>query len=132
MYAYQYQRRKRGYETYCHIWKGSKTSAGYGQLTRLGRPIYAHRAAWEDVNGPLGDLTLHHLCEQRDCVNVEHLRAIARAEHNGGEGHGKLGRSDADQIRRRVSDGETQKAIADEYGVRPSLVSMIVSGKRWK
>lgn len=138
MYAYLYQRRKRGYETYCHIWKRSKTPAGYGQHYVLGRPVYAHRFAYEEAYGPLegaddgDDWTIHHKCGQPDCVNPAHLEAIRRSAHNGSDGHGKLGRSDAEEIRRRVSDGETQKAVAADYGVRPSLVSMIVSGKRWK
>lgn len=42
----------------------------------------AHRVAWEERHGPIPDgLELHHVCENPACVNVDHLRLVARSEH---------------------------------------------------
>lgn len=125
-----YRRADRGFDTLCFIWQGAFVK-GYPETWHNGRPAYAHRVAYEAAHGPLGELTVHHLCGQPDCVNPAHLQALSREDHNGGEGHGKLCRDDAEAIRARVADGETQKAIATEYGVSRALVSLIVRGQRW-
>jgi len=69
----------------CIIWGGTHKS-GYGIISdrlegRL-RRFRAHRRAWELLVGPLtpGE-DLHHLCEQRDCVNPFHLRPLSPGEH---------------------------------------------------
>ena len=41
-----------------------------------------HRLAWENVNGEIPNgLELDHLCKNRRCCNVLHLRIISRSEH---------------------------------------------------
>lgn len=114
------------------LWTRARTTAGYGETWSKERGVhYAHRAAYEAVHGPLGDLTIHHLCGQRACVNVEHMQAISRRDHAGKLGHGKLDADDAAQIRRLVANGMTHRAAADRYGVSRSLVGLIATGKRW-
>lgn len=126
-----YQGEDRGYETLCWIWTKALTPDGYGQAWRYGRVLPAHRAIYEEYHGPIGELTLHHLCGQYACVNPDHMQPLAREAHNGGEGHGKLSRDDAEAIRARLREGERPKLIASEYGISRSLVSMIGSGQRW-
>lgn len=59
----------------CIVWTGSKTPAGYGNLRARGLVVYAHRYAWERVNGPIPDGALiGHKCHNRSCVKVSHLR----------------------------------------------------------
>jgi len=55
------------------------TSMGYGAD---GREL-AHRKAWADANGPIpSGMVIHHECENKWCVNLEHLRCISHREHN--------------------------------------------------
>ena len=56
----------------CIPWKeGSKW---YGKVTRNGRRIGTHRAAWEDANGPIPDgMEVLHRCDNPPCINVDHL-----------------------------------------------------------
>lgn len=60
----------------CWCWYGAKTSEGYGQIWRDGKPEYAHRVAWELATGrkPRGEIT--HNCEERSCVNPNHLEEV--------------------------------------------------------
>ena len=66
----------------CLVWTGSLNSAGYGHITHRGRVVRAHRYAWERANGPIPrDAELDHICHNRACVNVEHLRPATRAQN---------------------------------------------------
>lgn len=115
----------------CVEWSQSTTN-GYGQTFRNGRNCYAHRVAYEDVHGPIPEgMTVHHLCENRRCINVDHMELLRRDEHAGGKGHGKLLREDARKVREMLSAGRLQREVASHFGVSRTLVSLIGSGKRW-
>lgn len=63
------------------LWSGA-VSRGYGQLSVNGRPMLAHRYAWEHVHGPIPDgMHVDHKCWTTTCVNVEHLRLATHAEN---------------------------------------------------
>jgi len=67
----------------CLVWQGSIAKNGYGrQADGKGNVGYAHRRAWEAVNGPIpAGLTIDHLCFNRACVNVAHMEVVTRAEN---------------------------------------------------
>jgi hypothetical protein len=73
--------RSRGPES-CWIWTAACTAAGYGMFSVDRHAIYAHRYAYEAVNGPVPPgQALHHICEVRCCVNPDHLRPMLKGRH---------------------------------------------------
>jgi hypothetical protein len=63
-------------ESGCWIWTAALGATGYGRfhLGVRGRPIEAHRAAWEIYRGPIPrDGLVLHKCDVRACVNPAHL-----------------------------------------------------------
>lgn len=67
----------------CIVWTGSVNRAGYGSIRVEGRLVKAHRYAWEREHGEIPEgLFVDHICWNRACVNVDHLR-LATPQQNG-------------------------------------------------
>lgn len=135
----------------CWLWTGYINRAGYGTIGAGGRnatPLKAHRVSWEIHNGPIpGDLCVLHRCDNPRCVRPAHLFLGTRADNaadrgaKGRTGHGvSLGTANGGavltnrivrEIRRLATAGATNRDIAARFGVAPSLVSMVKTGKRW-
>ena len=78
----------------CWRWTPSKQTNGYGQKRLNGPLVLAHHIAYVLDKGPIPEgLQLDHTCEQRDCVNPDHLEPVTpqenirrmRAQRNGRE-----------------------------------------------
>lgn len=68
--------------TGCWVWQRSNNGRGYGFAYRNGARIYAHRAFYEDRNGPIpAGLVIDHLCRNPSCVNPEHLEVVLQREN---------------------------------------------------
>ena len=66
----------------CTEWTGWISPGGYGKFKTGGKATFAHRYAWERVNGPIPDgVVVDHACRNTTCVNVEHLRLATHAEN---------------------------------------------------
>lgn len=68
----------------CWLWTASLNTNGYGQINSggRGRPLLAHRVAYELVIGPIPDgLPLDHLCRVHSCVNPAHLEPVTNREN---------------------------------------------------
>ena len=106
----------------CIIWTGGTNRYGYGQLRVNGRQTFAHRYAWERVNGPIPDgLMIDHRCFERSCVNVEHLR-IATRYQNSQHRSGPTRRSSTG-VRGVSKNGNRFRAVVVANGTRHHLGS---------
>lgn len=68
----------------CLRWTGCHSTTGYGYIQKPDRSgrTQVHRLAYELFVGPIpADLEIDHLCNVRDCVNVEHLEPVTHAEN---------------------------------------------------
>ena len=125
----------------CHEWAGSLAKNGYGNFHKDGKTHYSHRIAWEIEHGEEPSDYVLHKCDNRKCVNPDHLFigsfydnmddmvAKGRQAHGVKNHHAKLTEEQVLQIRQEVG---LQREIAAKYGVTYSLVGMIRSGRIWK
>jgi hypothetical protein len=141
----------------CWEWQSYVKPNGYAQFGLRGRTWYAHRIAWQWHNRALaGALDVCHHCDNRKCVNPEHLFLGTRSEnlqdasrkgrmcfgernwstHNPRPGSAnsaaKLTEAAVIEIRERARNGEKQRAIARDYGIGEQNASMIILRKTWR
>ena len=134
----------------CWLFTGAKDSKGYGRINIDGRPVGAHRLAWELHFGPIppGLKVLHncpdganpacvrHLWLGTQADNVRDMIAKGRARYvtYRGEQHGraKLTEAQALEIRRLHGEGHvTQRALARRFGVTHTAIHHILTGRNW-
>lgn len=130
----------------CIIWPYS-TGNGYGQVSINGKRKLAHRYICEVVNGhpPTKRHQAAHSCGngRSGCITPKHLRWATVSENAlDKHGHGtmkrgedsswaKLNESQVLEIFRRAKSGENQRAIAREFQINESTVSVIKLKKNW-
>lgn len=70
-------------DTGCWLWRGALDANGYGHLGHKGHSeTLAHRYMYAVNVGPItADLTLHHACHNRACINPQHLSPVDRTIH---------------------------------------------------
>lgn len=93
------------------------------------RPSPKHQVAHKD-----GDKTNNAAVNLRWATAKENIAdkilhgTMAHSEANG---RAKLTIEQVREIRRRMAEGETQKGLAQAYGVAASNISHIATGKNW-
>ena len=120
----------------CWLWTGAKDRAGYGRFSVSGVSFQAHRWSLEyHVGRPdtPDDLCLHS-CHTPACVNPDHLRWGSHADNSrdmtaAGREASTLTRRQMDQIIQRFFEGETQRELAEAYGVSRPTVCKILTGR---
>lgn len=137
----------------CWIWQMNIDSWGYGTITVDKQSRKAHRVSFElyrdeDLPEFSPDHQINHTCHNPACVNPDHLY-IGTAQENvddameigawddnrrrGSEvATSKLTEDEVIEIKKRCLSGETQKAVASDYGVDHSTVNKIMVGKQWQ
>lgn len=132
----------------CWNWQGMTNNNGYGRFSLKDKHRMAHRLSMEYFSGGISeDLNVCHHCDNRLCVNPNHLFLGTQSDNlkdaaaKGGmyrpdtrghrNGNTKLTVSDVCSIRSKLSAGIQQKHLAKAYGVHPETISNIKTRKTW-
>ena len=102
------------------------------------RAIY--QIAFEVFQGPIPDRhVVHHTCENPQCVNPDHLKALTRREHmkahkmwNGERNSNAVLTDEAvREIFNLVKEDVLQREVAEIYGVTQSCISNLLHNRAW-
>ena len=129
----------------CWNWKGSLTHNGYGQFSFNNWTYRAHRFMFSMTYGEIPDgVMVLHSCDNRKCVNPEHLR-LGTAKENAkdrrlrkrtavGEFNGasRLSEQDVREIRKLYKDGYSQPKLAEKFKLSAGHIGRIVRREVWK
>lgn len=133
-------------ETGCWPWTGSrsKMEGGYGRLNVGGRPVSAHRIAYQLYVGTIpSGMWVLHACDWPPCVNPEHLflgtratnsaDAVAKGRIAHGEKHwnARLTERDVRAIR-KLAPRTPSRALSRRFGVTQSTIWRVVNHQLWR
>lgn len=125
----------------CWEWTGEIKPEGYGIIReKRTKKIYVHRLSYEIHKGqiPKGFYVCHK-CDNRSCVNPEHLFAGTPTDNNhdmfkkGRNSAIKLNEHKVKEIKKLINEGNISlRKIAKIYGVHHINISKIKNGIVWK
>lgn len=126
----------------CHICTSHTISVyGYPQYHENGKTHNLHRYLFLKEHGPIEKgYVIRHRCDQRLCINLEHLEKGTIAENSKdmfergrnpkGEKHGMAILSE-NQVRAIFASDKPYAELAVDYGVSRNTIYDIKSGKTW-
>lgn len=123
-----------GHAAGCWEWTAHRGKHGYGVIglgSRADGVETAHRVSWMLFRGDPAGLDVCHHCDNRGCVNPEHLfvgDAAANIADARRKGRTKRKLSD-DAIREILSSSETSTVLAARFGITPSGVRKVWAGE---
>lgn len=122
--------------TGCHEWQAGLDRGGYGKFSGYSTSDKAHRRAYELFVGaiPTG-LHVLHRCDNRKCVNPEHLFVGTAADNvtdmdsKGRRGsRSRLTHKDAEKIKNLLASRYSQTKVAAMFGVDQTTISRVKTG----
>ncbi len=126
----------------CWIWTGAVRDTGYGILEWAKQTVRAHRVAWFFAHGEWPKQQVCHRCDNRLCVNPDHLFEGTQADNQadmarkGRSVHGikhpnvKLSPEDVVEIR-RLFGKISLPDLSKRFGVSKQQIHRIGRGERW-
>jgi len=132
----------------CWLFDGGKDTSGYGYVgnpfSDTPKQIGTHRLAWILTHGPIPDgMQVLHKCDIPSCVNPDHLflgtvadntlDKVNKRRHSRGEStrSAKLTEAQAREIL-SLKGKERARILAQKFGVKPTAINAIWSGRLWK
>ena len=140
------QHRYKVHDNGCWQWSGRLSPSGYGRFMTQGKGVTASRYFYEILVGPIPEgLFVCHKCDNRACVNPEHLflgtqkdniqDCIKKGRHRPTRGvdrpAAKLTEDDVRKIRAIYRKGEGPY-LAWQFGVSRGVITNIVARKAWR
>jgi hypothetical protein len=112
----------------CINHEGGRFKNGYGAKWRDGGMRYAHRLAYEEAHGPIPPgFDVMHSCDNKACVNPEHLSLGSRSSNNH-DAFVRIGHEGRTTARERVrmqlmrEAGFNKSEVAREFGYHPAVI----------
>lgn len=130
----------------CWEWTGYTNPDGYGWTSFNGTTLSTHRLSWKFHNGDIPkDLKVLHKCDNRPCINPDHLflgtqadnvrdmdkkkRRVSLSGENNSQA--KLTLKQVGSIKELCEQGVYAKYIAPRFGISMATVYHIKNGRIW-
>lgn len=122
------------HETGCWDWIGAVSSSrGYGSFRFQGVLMNASRASYHLFKMDPKEKHVLHTCHRKICVNSEHLRTGTNRKNcrEAAEEGAYPGTMTPERVLEIRAAKGSNSVLGKKYGIHPSQVSRIKTGRRW-